>query len=193
MTATKEYISKDIYFETIRCEDEEVFYLEFHKSRIARTIGLNIELQEYIYPPSKELLKCKVIYDNSGILDISYSPYKKRQIKTLNLICDNSIEYKYKSTFRDEIDKLYILKDNCDDIVIVKNGFITDTSIANIAVCIDDIWYTPTKPLLLGTTRERLIKDGFLKERNLTVKEYQNSSKIALMNAMIGFDILVSH
>ena len=36
------------YFETIRCEDFEIFNLEYHNKRVANTIGLNINLQEYI-------------------------------------------------------------------------------------------------------------------------------------------------
>ena len=39
------------------------FNLEYHNKRVANTIGLNIDLQEYIYPISDELLRCKVIYD----------------------------------------------------------------------------------------------------------------------------------
>ena len=58
------------YFETIRCEDFEVFNLEYHNKRVTNTIGLNINLQEYIYPISDELLRCKVIYDESGIIDV---------------------------------------------------------------------------------------------------------------------------
>ena len=69
------------YFETIKCDDFEVFNLEYHNKRVANTIGLNINLQEYIYPISDELLRCKVIYDESGIIDVLYYPYKKREIK----------------------------------------------------------------------------------------------------------------
>ena len=49
------------FFETIKCDDFEVFNLEYHNKRVANTIGLNIDLQEYIYPISGELLRCKVI------------------------------------------------------------------------------------------------------------------------------------
>jgi 4-amino-4-deoxychorismate lyase len=179
-----------MYFETIKCNDEEVFHLNYHKERIARTIGLNIQLEEYIYPPSKQLLKCKIIYDKNGILDIAYTPYQKKIIKNLKLVYDDNINYKYKSTNRDMLNKLYDQKGDCDDIIIVKNGLITDTTIANIAVYIDDIWYTPKTPLLQGTTRDRLLDKAILKEKDITPQYYAKATKIALMNAMIGFCII---
>ena len=36
------------YFETIKCDDYEIFNLDYHNKRIANTIGLNLNLQEYI-------------------------------------------------------------------------------------------------------------------------------------------------
>jgi len=60
---------KNIYFETIKCEDYEVHNLEYHKKRIANTIGKNIDIQEYIYPPNKDLLKCKLNYNQDEIFN----------------------------------------------------------------------------------------------------------------------------
>ena len=81
------------YFETIKCEDFEVFNLDYHQKRVANTIGLNINLQEYINPISEELLRCKLIYDENGVVDVLYFPYKKREIKSFKIIFDNEIEY----------------------------------------------------------------------------------------------------
>ncbi|RYA24464.1 branched-chain amino acid aminotransferase, partial [Malaciobacter halophilus] len=36
------------YFETIKCEDYEVFNLSYHNKRIAKTIARNFDLSEYI-------------------------------------------------------------------------------------------------------------------------------------------------
>ena len=73
--------------------------------------------------------------------------------------------------------------------MIIQNNLITDTSIANIALLIDDTWYTPHKPLLFGTTRQRHIDSGKLQIADLTLKDFKNAKKIALMNAMIDFDL----
>ncbi|HEX5330706.1 aminotransferase class IV, partial [Sulfuricurvum sp.] len=62
-----------------------------------------------------------------------------------------------------------------------------DTTIANIALLIEGRWFTPESPLLEGTTRARLIEEGFLTAASLTPKDIEKATKIALMNAMVGF------
>ena len=103
---------------------------------------------------------------------------------------DDTIEYAKKSTDRERIDTLFELREECDDILIVKNGHITDTSIANIALYKEGLWYTPTSPLLRGTTRQRLLESGFLHTTDIKVQDLHKYSKIALLNAMVDFDII---
>lgn len=178
------------YFETIKCDDFEVYNLDYHEKRIARTIGLNINLQDYIYPPSSELLRCKLIYDESGVLSVDFFPYKKREIKTFKIIhCDN-IEYSKKYLDRTSLDELYSKREECDEIIIVKNGIVTDTSIANIAILLDNQWLISKNSLLEGSTKARLIENRELIEKNITLDMLKSASKIALLNAMIEFDIL---
>ena len=183
-------MNKDVYFETIKCDDYEVFNLDFHNERVANTIAMNLNLQEYIYPLSNELLRCKLVYDDSGVLEVNYFPYKKREIKSFKLLSDDSIDYSKKYLDRSELDELINQKDSCDEIIIIKNGLITDTSIANIAILYDGVWLTPKKPLLKGTTRARLLKEGELIEKDITVEMLKSCEKLALMNAMIDFDVL---
>lgn len=177
------------YFETIKCDDYEIFNLNYHNKRIANTIGLNLNLQEYIYPFSNELLRCKVIYDKNGIIDVRYFPYKKREINTFKLIFDDEVSYSRKYLDRSSLDKLFENKEDCDEIIIIKNKIVTDTSIANIAIYYENIWITSKNCLLEGSTRNRLIDEKILLEKDITVKMLKNASKIALMNAMIDFDI----
>ena len=49
------------------------------------------------------------------------------------------------SSNRKNLEKLFLKKDDADDIIIVKNNFITDTSIANIALYNGGNWHTPNK------------------------------------------------
>lgn len=183
-------MEKNIFFETIKCNDYEVLNLSFHEKRVARTIGLNLNLQDYIYPPSNEFLRCKLLYDESGVLNIDYFPYKKRDIKSFKIVYNDEISYSKKSLDRSFIDSLFEKKENADEIIIIKNGFITDTSIANIAVYNGTNWITPKKPLLLGTTRDRLLEEGKIIEKDIDEKMLKSAKKIALMNAMIDFDVL---
>ncbi|MFA6788456.1 MAG: aminotransferase class IV [Arcobacteraceae bacterium] len=180
----------ELFFETVKCEDGAAYNLEYHCQRIARTIMININLQEYILPINDDFLKCKVIYDKYGVLDVLYEPYVKRLIKSFKIIHDDTIEYKHKYLNREAIEVLYEKKGNADEIIIVKNGWITDTSIANIAIFDGSNWLTPSVPLLRGTTRERLLHDKELIQANISVEMLKNAKKIALLNAMIGMNVL---
>jgi len=178
------------FFETIKCDDYEVFNLNYHKERISNTIGLNINLGEYIYPPNAKLLKCKVIYDDSGILEITFDEYIKKDIGIFKLVYDDNITYNCKSTNRESIEKLLEEKENADEIIIIKDGLVTDTSIANIAILYQNEWLTPKTPLLSGTKSQRLLKDGIIKSKDISIDMLMNATKIATLNAMVDFNII---
>ncbi|HIP55975.1 MAG TPA: branched-chain amino acid aminotransferase [Arcobacter sp.] len=178
------------FFETIKCDDYKVFNLEYHKKRMANTVGKNFSLEEYIYPNSHELLKCKVIYTSNDIIDISYDKYTAKNITSFKLIYDDNIDYSFKSFNREDINSLLLKKESADEIIIIKNGLLTDTSIANIAIYLDDVWITPIKPLLHGTTKNRYIDNNILIQKDITVEMLLRSKKIALLNAMIDLKIL---
>lgn len=178
------------YFETIKCEDYEIFNLPFHENRVAKTVGLNLNLQDYIYPLSNKLLRCKLIYDENEVINVEFFEYKKREIKSFKLIFDDEIEYSKKLLDRSCIDELFLKKELADEIMIFKNNLLTDTSIANIAIFDGDNWLTAKKPLLEGTTRNRLLESKDIIETDIDIDMLKNAKKIALINAMIGFDIL---
>jgi len=46
------------------------------------------------------------------------------------------------------------------------------------------------QPLLKGTTRARLIDEGKIIEADIKVQDLRTFSKVALLNAMIDFDVL---
>ena len=168
-------MKENIYFETIKCEDYEIFNLEYHNKRVANTIGLNINLQEYIYPLSEELLRCKVTYNDYEVINVEYFVYKKREINSFKLIFDDKISYSKKYLNRENLDKLFSQKN--------------DSSIANIAILYKNTWITSKNSLLNGTTKNRLLEEKFLIEKEISLDMLKKASKIALMNAMIGFDI----
>ena len=99
----------------------------------------------------------------------------------------STLDYRYK--FNDRSKLTLLLDKNYDEIIIEKDGLLTDTSIANIAFYNGKEWLTPKTPLLEGTTRERLLKEKFLKLENIKKENIKNYSHFALMNAMIGFQI----
>ena len=183
------------FLETIKIVDGEIFNLEYHQNRyesVLEALGAKEvqNLENYINPPEWGLYRCRLVYDIDNI-EVTFHEYKKREIATLKLIFENNIEYSYKSTEREDIDTLFEKREEGDDILIIKDLFVTDTSIANIAFQTSSgEWVTPKNPLLKGTTRARLLDEGKITEADIKVHELRSFSKIALLNAMVDFDIL---
>lgn len=188
-------MNNNTFFETIKSVDGKLFHMPYHQRRYEAVLdSLGIEkvqnLESFIQPPQTGLYRCRLVYDSKGSISVTYHEYKKRDISSLKLIFSNDINYMFKSVNRDEIDTLYNKKNEADDILIIKNLFVTDTSIANIALFRDGIWATPKTPLLKGTTRQRLLDEGKIIEADINVSELRTFTKVALLNAMIEFDVL---
>jgi len=177
--------------ETIRCENGFPLHLSYHQQRLERSFQTlqshkYYDLQSLINPPKEGVYRCRFLYNKEGY-SIEYHPYSPKKITSLKLITCDTIEYPLKYTHRETLDHLFMQRGECDDVLIIKNNLLTDTTIANIALQIEGNWLTPDTPLLMGTTRARLIDTGFLTTATLHPKDVTKASKIALMNAMLGF------
>ena len=179
-------------FETICLLDGVVHNVEYHNHRLNQTrkelygSTAAIDILHHLPTlPTTGLHKIRVVYLDS-ITDISIEPYTPRDITEFICVATD-MDYSCKYTNRDEINHLLKdLKPNQEIIMIIDN-LITDTSIANIAIYIDSTWLTPATPLLAGTTRAKLIEDSQLKTADLKIDDLRNATSVALMNAMIGF------
>lgn len=184
------YCKKPILlFETIKIENKIACNLEFHLKRVQSSISKRIkfDINEVLKTTLNGLLRAKLIYDEDGnFKDIRFFEYKIRQISSLKFINSN-LNYEKKYLNRNEIDRIFTMRGKCDEVLIVKNGQIADTSIANVAAKFNNTWYTPKSAILAGTTRQRLLESGFLKEMDFGIDELKNAQKFALMNAMIDF------
>ncbi len=190
-----------VFLETIRVVDGEVYNILYHQKRYESVLKkFNIKnkknILEHIDPPKEGIYRCRLLYDISKIphtINVTYHEYKKRDTGSLKLLYDDNIEYSLKSADRDELEALYEQRGECDDVLIVKNSLITDTTIANIAFYDSGRWVTPAKPLLKGTTRERLLMEKKIFEADIYAEDLNKFSKVALMNAMIDFDIITKN
>lgn len=183
------------FLETIKIINGIPQHLEFHNQRLNYTrqhfnLQSNIiDLKQFIVPPACGIYKCRVIYSNT-IEDIQYSDYTDRQFKTFQPVIANDINYQFKYLNREVLNQLQAGAKGADDILIIKNGFVTDTSIANVAFYDEDKWITPTTVLLQGTTRARLLKQKKIIAAPIRLEDINNFSKMALMNALLGFYVI---
>jgi 4-amino-4-deoxychorismate lyase len=182
------------FIETIKIVDGEILNLEFHERRSSDTIlyhyGINrvLPLRALINSHDIDInmgvLKLRVIY-SFEILNYTITPYIPRNVKSLKLVDGGEIDYGHKYENRDTLNTLLLLRGDCDDILIVKNGLVTDTSYSNFVFGDGTTLFTPTLPLLRGTKREYLLERGVIKERNLSVEEIARFSSFYLINSMV--------
>ena len=186
--------SSDLLLETIKCEDGEAHHLEYHQKRLDKSrrelFGLTdtLDLSSLIKAPDEKLYRCRVRYSHT-IESIEYIPYSPREIRRLKVV-PADFTYAYKFADRNRLDSLLEENPEADDIIIEKEGLITDTTIANIALFDGRDWVTPRKPLLEGTMRAYLLEQGFLRPKDIPSTSLGKYEKVALMNAMLGFKLL---
>lgn len=184
------------FVESIRLENGKFPFLSYHQNRFDRTRQHfcieddPIFLAEILKVPAefkRGLYKVRVEYQ-CEIESIKYVPYQVRPVHSLQLIDADHIDYKFKYSDRSGIDELFQEKGECDDILMVKNGLLTDTSYANVILHDGQYWYTPANPLMHGTCRARLIEEGKLLPADIYVEHLQDFNEIRLINAMMSFE-----
>ena len=176
--------------ETIRIVDGKAMHLAYHQLRLERSLGASsLQLKDILFPPQSGVLRCRVVYDRNSY-DVSYHNYVKRSVCTLKLIDTDGLDYSKKYVDRSDLEALFAKKGSADDILIVQKGLIQDTTIANVAFFYKNEWLTPKNSLLSGTTRARLLDEKRLKEVEISIDDLKSFESVALMNAMIDFDII---
>lgn len=179
-------------FETIKCSNGKLFNLEFHQARFKKAcreyfgIQSSISLTELIEIPEfakNGLFRCRVTF-STQIEKIEFIPHQYREIKSLKLIKDNKIDYRFKYNNRNRLNQLFEQRGTCDDIIIVKNGCVTDSTVANIVFYDGEKWWTPDSPLLQGTQRAKSLGSGKISECRITPNDISKYKKAGLINAM---------
>ena len=186
-----------LFFETIRILDGHPQHLDWHQRRVDATLNHffpttqpeenTFHLHEILSScsiPSIGLYRCKIIYDLNSI-SVEFFPYTPRVVNSLQLIeMPPGYDYSYKYADRSVLEKLFSQRRDADDILITRDGWITDTSIANIAFRKGDRWYTPSIPLLAGTTWKRLVANGVLIPRPIHQDDVLGFDAFRIFNAM---------
>ena len=182
-------------FETIRITDGVAGNLDLHEKRLNRSrlrlYGLSDELRlsDYLRVPEEYrsgIFRCRLIY-GAEVVSVEFTPYVPAAVKTLRLVEADTLTYDHKYLDRSSLAGL-INRDLADDILIIKEGFVTDSSYANIVFTDGRKWVTPDTPLLSGTMRESLILDGIIEAERITVDDLGRFTHFRLINAMLGFD-----
>ena len=183
-------------FETICIEQGSIQNVLYHELRFA-----NSYFAYYQEQPSFSLFngvdlstldvakkyKLKISY-NASETSWAITEYLNKVPTTLQLVFDDTIDYSVKYTDREKLNALHEHRNDFDDVLIVKNGLITDACYANILFKIGEELITPKKPLLHGTCRARLLATQTIKEKDIHFTKIAEFDCFQLINAMNDYD-----
>lgn len=188
-----------LLFESIKLQNGKFFRLSYHQERVNKAfaalfpddepIRLFEVLSRYVLP-DEGVFKCRVVYDDV-VQSVEFVPYVRREIKSLRLVEVSIESCEYKLEQRSAFKSAFEQRGECDDVILVKNGLLTDTSYSNLALYNGTEWHTPRIPLLYGTNRAELIAQGKIIEKDICVAELRKYSQIALFNAMVEFGEMI--
>ncbi|PID90129.1 MAG: hypothetical protein CSA97_04460 [Bacteroidetes bacterium] len=179
------------FIETFRIENGDCPLLTRHIERIRRTLAAHaLEdsvspfLASQVFPAFASCIKGRMVYSEE-VHSLEYTVYAPREIRSLRLMEAPHITYPHKSTDRSPLSALLQRRDGADDILITRNGYITDTSFSNVVLTRGDELHTPSTYLLAGTRRAQLLAEGKILERQIHITDLADYSHILLVNAML--------
>lgn len=183
------------FIESIKVEDREIFLLELHQKRLDQTFAHfgkegSIDLSK-IYKNLENdgdgLFKLRIVYDLERKVRTQLIPYALPEIHSFQLVENNSYDYSFKFEDRKELERMK-MKAKAEEIIIVKNNHITDTSYSNLLFKKGKDWFTPATYLLNGVQRQNLLKQKKVKETEITLQNIKDFSHFQLINALNDFN-----
>lgn len=183
------------FIESIKVEDQKIFLAELHQKRMMETFahfGSACELDiQSIFVNLKHnengLFKFRIEYDLDNHFTTKLIPYAISQHDDFELMMADEIDYSFKYADRRPIEKLKKESD-AEEIIIVKENHITDTSYSNLLFLKDKKWFTPSTYLLNGVMRQHLLTKKKIKEAEITLDNIKEFSHFQLINALNDFD-----
>lgn len=185
-------------FESICIKDGQLLNAEWHRRRYRNSYKelygyeAKSDILDNVQIPAEfreGLVKLRIRY-NDASFKREFEKYQIKKITTLKLVEDNAIEYNLKYSDRTNLNLLFDKREECDDILIIKNKSVTDTLYCNIVFFDGEKWITPSHPLLKGTAREKLLAQKTIFQEPVTIERLQNFTHFKLINAMRDFDVL---
>lgn len=185
-----------LFLETLHIAHGQILRLAYHQKRVEKTLldtggsmsafSLCQLFADNPPPLTKERLRCRVLYDAAAVVQcMEYLPYQPRPLRSLRLVEAGKLVYDRKWADRSALDALFALRGSADDVLLVRDGRIMDTTIANVAFWDGRHWYTPAEPLLHGTHRSALLAEGVLHERHITLDDLSQYFYLRPLNALL--------
>ncbi|RBY87997.1 aminodeoxychorismate synthase component I [Blastococcus sp. TF02A-30] len=151
-----------------------------------------VELLEQVDGPAR----VRLLLHRDGAVAVTTSPLPEPADGPVRLAVDDrpvdtgSPWLRHKTTRRGVYRDAAARHPDADDVVLVdERGRVTETTIANLAVCLEGRWWTPPLDVgcLPGVERGRLVESGELAERELTVDDLHRAEALAVVSSLRGW------
>lgn len=182
--------------ESIKLVDGKFHNLFYHEQRMQRSLeklygrSETVDLEKFLSAqayPRNGLYKCRIVYDDVS-RDTTFAPYTPREIRRIRIVEEDHIAYEFKFLDRQAIDRLFDQRGECDDVLIIRRGKVTDCSFSNIVFRRGREWFTPVSPLLKGTMRQQLLEKNKIREREILKSDIRSFDTFKIINAMLEFE-----
>lgn len=131
--------------------------------------------------------KLKLYYNESNFM-YSLKRYHRTLIKLFRFKNIGPYDYQFKWTDRRMINELANSSKEDQETIFLNEGYLTDSSLANIILSDGRLWWTPEKPLLCGTMRAVLLKENKIQCKSIHYSELSSYESFKLINALNSFD-----
>lgn len=135
-------------------------------------------------------VKMRIVYGRN-IENVSFVRYERRAVRSLKVVeAGVDMDYHLKYADRACIERLYGMRGHCDDILIVRDGRICDTSYTNVIMTDGKRRFVPSTYLLPGVMRSWLISTGKVMVDDFDVTSLMPDNKwgfthIMMINSMM--------
>ena len=142
-------------------------------------------------------LRVRLTVDRTGWVEVTSEALPPRLDAEVTLSLDNHPVdpndplLHHKTTSRRTYEQAMSRHPESDDVILMNaSGNVTETTIGNLAVNIDGVWYTPPEPegLLPGIRRAAMLETGDLVERVLSITDVLAATGLARLNAVRGWE-----
>jgi para-aminobenzoate synthetase/4-amino-4-deoxychorismate lyase len=188
--------------ETLRWEGTSFWELEAHLTRLADSAEyfrflvdrdhIRAVLTEAGRDAGPDPARLRLTVDEYGQAEIELAPLQTEEGPVRVAVDEDPVDpadpmLYHKTTVRTLYEDRLARHPWADDVILVnRHGEVTETTIGNLVVRIDDRWYTPPleSGLLPGVYRARLLAEGKATERRLTPDDVMAAGELAVVNSV---------